>query len=100
MTKPPTSLFSASHSLLARALSLYCSPAAQKPAPPLSRWLSPQVRLPLVTVSAKRYFHATAGELNDDPYIEGMKLDGAEFLPYLLLSWCTSLSSEIVSTPC
>eukprot|EP00903_Cladosiphon_okamuranus_P016531 g15251.t1 len=29
------------------------------------------VRLPLVKVSAKRYFHATADELDDDPYIEG-----------------------------
>eukprot|EP00752_Nemacystus_decipiens_P001572 g1533.t1 len=29
------------------------------------------VRLPLVTVSAKRYFHATTDQLNDDPYIEG-----------------------------
>lgn len=73
-------------------LGLDRSPAAQyPPPPPLSRRRSPQVRLPLMTVSAKRYFHATADELNDDPYIEGKKLVVTVFL---------SILSVVANTTC
>lgn len=47
------------------------------------------MRLPLVTVPAKRYFYATPDELNNDPYIEGKKLDVAISTHSSFLLWQT-----------